>query len=50
MKIVEYKKSSKKSGNNKKVTGIELLGINIAMVTTNDSRIRFIDARVESEA
>jgi WD40 repeat protein len=27
------------------VTGIEFLNLNLAMVTTNDSRIRFIDIR-----
>lgn len=27
------------------MTGIEFLNINVAMVTTNDSRIRFIDVK-----
>jgi hypothetical protein len=35
-----------KFSNGRKVTGFEFLSSNIAMVTTNDSRIRFIDARV----
>lgn len=34
-----------KFSSGRKVTGIEFLNLNVAMVSTNDSRIRFIDIR-----
>lgn len=34
-----------KFASGRKVTGIEFLNSNVAMVTTNDSRIRFLDIR-----
>ena len=45
MKVVVCKNQRGKFSKGRKVTGIEFLSVNVAMVTTNDSRIRFIDAR-----
>lgn len=45
IKVVVCKNKRGKNHTGRKVTGIEFLGGNIAMVTTNDSRIRFIDGR-----
>lgn len=45
-KVVTCKNKMGKFSKGRKVTGFEFLSPNIAMVTTNDSRIRFIDAKV----
>lgn len=46
LKVVSCKNRRGKFANGRKVTGIEVLSANLAMITTNDSRIRFVDARV----
>ena len=46
LKLVSCKNRRGKFSNGRKVTGIECISTNIAMITTNDSRIRFIDSRV----
>jgi hypothetical protein len=46
MKVVTCKNRRGKFSNGRKVTGIDFLSANIAMISTNDSRIRFVDARV----
>lgn len=46
IKVVVCKNKRGKFSKGRKVTSIDFLSVNIAMITTNDSRIRFIDARV----
>ena len=46
MKVVVCKNRRGKFAKGKKVTSIDFISVNIAMITSNDSRIRFIDARV----
>ena len=48
LKVVECKNKRGRFSNGRKVTSIDFLNINVAMVTTNDSRIRFIDAKVRA--
>jgi hypothetical protein len=43
--IIHCRTSRGRFSTGRKVTGIEFLNVNIVMVTTNDSRIRFIDIR-----
>jgi len=43
--VVNCKNRRGKFSNGRKVTGIEFLSVGIAMVTSNDSRIRFIDTK-----
>ena len=45
LRVVVCKYKRGRAGKERKVTSIDFLSLNIAMVTTNDSRIRFIDAR-----
>ncbi|CDW78911.1 wd repeat-containing protein [Stylonychia lemnae] len=45
LRIVECKNKRGKFSKGRKVTSIDFLTVNIAMITNNDSRIRFIDAR-----
>lgn len=44
--VISCRSKRGKFSTGRKVTGIEFLSFNIAMITTNDSRIRFIDIRV----
>ena len=46
MQVVNCRNSRGKFASGRKVTGIDFMNVNVAMVTTNDSRIRFIDLRV----
>ncbi len=46
MQVISCKNRRGKYANGRKVTGIEFLNTYVAMVSTNDSRIRFIDIRV----
>ena len=48
MKSISCKNDRGKFSKGRKVTGIEFLSSTIAMVTTNDSRIRFIDSKVST--
>jgi hypothetical protein len=43
--VIHCRNSRGKFASGRKVTGIEFLNPNTVMVTTNDSRIRFIDVR-----
>lgn len=45
VRTVVCKNKRGKFSKGRKVTSIDFLSLNIAMITTNDSRIRFIDAR-----
>ena len=47
LKIIHCKNSGGKFNNGRKVNGIEFLDKIFAMVTTNDSRIRFINLKVK---
>jgi hypothetical protein len=47
LKVVVCRNKRGKFAKGRKVTSIDFLSLNIAMITTNDSRIRFIDARVK---
>ena len=42
-KIIEVRNGNGKYSSGRKVTGIDFLNSNIAMVTTNDSRVRFVN-------
>jgi hypothetical protein len=46
LKVVNCKNRRGKFAKGRKVTSIDFITVNIAMITSNDSRIRFIDARV----
>ena len=46
IKSIACKNRRGKFSNGRKVTGIEFLTANIAMISTNDSRIRFINTKV----
>lgn len=45
LRVVVCKNKRGKFSKGRKVTNIDFLSVNIAMITNNDSRIRFIDAR-----
>ena len=46
MTVISCRNTRGKFSSGRKVTGIEFLTFNVAMISTNDSRIRFIDIRV----
>jgi hypothetical protein len=46
LKVVICRNRRGKFAKGRKVTSIDFITVNIAMITSNDSRIRFIDARV----
>lgn len=46
IKVIVCKNRRGKFAKGRKVTSIDFITVNIAMITSNDSRIRFIDARV----
>lgn len=48
IRVVICKNRRGKFAKGRKVTSIDFISVNIAMITSNDSRIRFIDARVRS--
>lgn len=45
IQVISCRNTRGKFATGRKVTGIEFLNVNLAMVTTNDSKIRFIDLR-----
>lgn len=45
VQIISCRNNRGKFSEGRKVTGIEFLSINLAMVTTNDNKIRFVDLR-----
>ncbi len=46
MTVISCRNTRGKFSNGRKVTGIEFLSFNVVMISTNDSRIRFIDIKV----